>query len=299
MIYGLFSGVLLMGIGALAVDWGRVTVAKSELKTASDAAVRAGGMKLLEYGSTQEILFAARDTVEKNTVDGSQITANGETVQLGVYVPETGNFYLTNDSKIANALRVTLIHKFDDSNMPLFFSRFLTGQDQSVSTSSIVMVTDVPEKFVASQYTVTVAGNKGSTPATSTPQTASTKSKPSPTPTLPPTPKPSTADKQLAGDTGLTPPAVVKPSSPAPPVLVQPQPQPQPKPKPQPKPQPKPKPEPKPEPKPKPKPQPSPDDDAKKGTNTPGSSWETSGTTTTVITSAPPPANTRRLVQIK
>ncbi len=229
MIYGLFSSIVLMGVGALAVDWGRVTVAKSELKSATDAAVRAGGMALLEGESTQQILLAARDTAQSNQVDGAKIKTVGQSIQLGVYVPETKNFYATNDADVANAVRVTLTHSFNQSNTPLFFARFITGKDSTVSTSSMVMVTDVPDTFVATKFTITVPGNSGSKPGSSTPATStpssSTPAPSTPAPSTPPAPKPPAptapaptppAPKPPA-PTAPAPKAIPKPAAPQPP----------------------------------------------------------------------------------
>ncbi len=175
LIYATFSLILILGICVLAVDFGRVTVARAELKTAADAAVRAGGMRLIEGGDITSVLAAANLIITRNTVDGSSVKTRTGSVRIGVYDPASKRFFETNDIKLANAVSVTLEHSFARDGMPLFFAQLLTsGQDSTVRSESLVMLSGVPAGFNVATFTTTTPGSNTSTPPSSTTSTVKT-----------------------------------------------------------------------------------------------------------------------------
>jgi len=171
LIYTTFAIVLIMLFCMLGVDWGRVSVVKAELKTAADAAVRAGGTRMLEGGDIASVLAAANQIITRNVVDGSNAKARVGSVRVGVYIASTKQFFITNDPLIANAVSVTLEHRFNEDSIPLTFARIFTGQDTIVRTESLVMLSDVPGSFDVRKFTTNTPGTSASTPPTSTSKT--------------------------------------------------------------------------------------------------------------------------------
>jgi len=171
LIYTTFAIVLIMLFCMLGVDWGRVSVVKAELKTAADAAVRAGGTRMLEGGDIASVLAAANQIITRNVVDGSNAKARVGSVRVGVYIASTKQFFVTNDPLIANAVSVTLEHRFNEDSIPLTFARIFTGQDTIVRTESLVMLSDVPGSFDVRKFTTNTPGTSSSTPPTSTSKT--------------------------------------------------------------------------------------------------------------------------------
>jgi len=171
LIYTTFAIVLIMLFCMLGVDLGRVSVVKAELKTAADAAVRAGGTRMLEGGDIASVLAAANQIITRNVVDGSNAKARVGSVRVGVYIASTKQFFITNDPLIANAVSVTLEHRFNEDSIPLTFARIFTGQDTIVRTESLVMLSDVPGSFDVRKFTTNTPGTSSSTPPTSTSKT--------------------------------------------------------------------------------------------------------------------------------
>jgi len=175
LIYATFSIILILGICVLGVDFGRVSVAKAELKTAADAAVRAGGMRLIEGGDIASVLATANQIITRNVVDGSALKTRTGSVRIGVYDPASKRFFETNDIKLANAVSVTLEHSFARDGMPLFFAQLLTsGQDSIVRSESMVMLSGVPAGFNVATFTTKTPGTNTSTLPSSTTSTVKT-----------------------------------------------------------------------------------------------------------------------------
>jgi Putative Flp pilus-assembly TadE/G-like len=174
LIYATFSIVLILALCILGVDWGRVTVAKAELKTAADAAVRAGGMKMLEGAPMSDVFAAANQIIAQNKVDGVNARVRANSVQIGVYLPATKKFYPTNDPAIANAISVQLEHRFSESSLPLIFASIFNNGDNIVRTESMVMVSDVPGSFDVKQFTVNTPGSQTNTPGSTNTVTTNT-----------------------------------------------------------------------------------------------------------------------------
>jgi hypothetical protein len=167
LIYVMAMFPLLLIIVALSVDFGRILVAKSELDTAVTAAMRAGGNRILEGASYYDVMNSATGVATANKVDNFGISvANGD-IRTGVYVPATKQFYPTADMSVVNAIRVTLRHKFDDSNMPLFFWKFAAGgADKTITATRTIMVAEVSPEFLTKVITTSTPPTTVTTPGT-------------------------------------------------------------------------------------------------------------------------------------
>src|SRR4051794_29669661 len=71
LVYAMTLMVVLLGVGTVAVDWGHVQLAKTQLMAATDAAARAGVAGLAN--SPSDAYDAVVWTASLNTVDGSKL----------------------------------------------------------------------------------------------------------------------------------------------------------------------------------------------------------------------------------
>src|SRR5262245_37757094 len=72
LVYFMFMTVALAGFASLAVDWGRVQLAKSQLQHAVDAAARFGAMGLEHDAATARANAVAAGA--DNSADGVSVT---------------------------------------------------------------------------------------------------------------------------------------------------------------------------------------------------------------------------------
>src|SRR5439155_14115539 len=101
LVYLSISLVVFTGICALAVDWGRVQVAKTELRRTCDAAARYAVTGMSD-GTT---LAKANWIGTQNTVDARAIAFQAADVETGAWDPSALRF--TPGSSAPNAVRVT------------------------------------------------------------------------------------------------------------------------------------------------------------------------------------------------
>src|SRR5690349_17625025 len=99
---------LLCGVASLAVDYGRVQLAKTELRRAADAAARAGASSVpadITTATSLAVKYAAL-----NVADGSPVELDpSNDIDFGLWTSSTKTFTkLTGNSLTgANAIRVT------------------------------------------------------------------------------------------------------------------------------------------------------------------------------------------------
>lgn len=93
--------VALLGLLSLAVDWGRVQNAESELQTAVDAAARYAVSGL----SDGTYLTKAQSVASQNLVDGSPLILQNQDIQPGWWDAQTKTF--NPSASTVNAVRVT------------------------------------------------------------------------------------------------------------------------------------------------------------------------------------------------
>ena len=262
-VYMLAGLVAIMLFASLAIDYGRMQVAKSEVQAAAYAAARAGGQTMMNGGDMTSIVADTISTARQNVIDGKQVVIRSGDVKLGVYFPDTKQFVETADTTVANALRINLTHTFGTDSGSLSFLPIFDAGPRSVTAQSTIMIET--EGFDTSSYTylLTTPGTSGGTAGT--PGTSSSGTTTTTTTT--------TSTVITEADAGTivsswTPPA----------------------------------PEPAPAPAPDPTPAPTVDTSTSTWTTytppTPDTTWSTPTTTTEVTVVAPPPAPAKKMVVV-
>jgi hypothetical protein len=129
LIYAMVSMVALTGFVSLAVDLGRVQIAKTELQQAADAAAMYGasGLKI----NTATVLSRAIASGADNKVDGQTLVITNSDIEFGVWDPSTKTFTVmpTGSESSATAIRVTARRSAArGTGVPTFFGR-VVGQN--------------------------------------------------------------------------------------------------------------------------------------------------------------------------
>ena len=144
IVYLTISMVVLFGFASLAVDFGRVEVAKTQLQTAADAAARSGALALKNvlYGTSAAAASAAASAAA-NTADGSAVVLDQTAdVDLGVWTAATKTFVVVTDPTIANAVRVTARRVASrGTGVPLLFLKALGRPTYDVQAVAVCQVT--------------------------------------------------------------------------------------------------------------------------------------------------------------
>ncbi|HEX6963423.1 MAG TPA: pilus assembly protein TadG-related protein [Lacipirellula sp.] len=144
--------VPLLGIVALAVDWGRICVAKAELQHAADAAALAGAWELLEshspgYPATPsesgpEVRAAVSEYARSHTALGQSLGVQDADIQLGFSAHSSGAYDELNvsDPEQCNAVRVR-VRRDEHSNgtIPMSFARVLGRKSADTAASATAM----------------------------------------------------------------------------------------------------------------------------------------------------------------
>lgn len=142
----LYTSICLIGLFAivsLAVDWGRVQVAQSQLQTTADAAARYAVVALRnDNGNGSAAKSNAAAIVAQNKVDG--VTAAIDTskdVEIGTWDSKKKTFTATNNTNTANAVRITLQRSESRGNpIPLTFAPLIGRRNASISAQSVAVM---------------------------------------------------------------------------------------------------------------------------------------------------------------
>ena len=126
----------LCGIVSLAVDFGRVQVAKAELRQAADAAARFGAAGLANGGNATRARSNAIAAAADNKVDGQSLSLAATDVEVGTWA--NGTFSPGGASP--NAVRVAASR----GAVPLVFARLIGISSASVDAVSIARVNATP-----------------------------------------------------------------------------------------------------------------------------------------------------------
>ena len=139
LLYSVVMMVTLMAISSLAVDWGRVQMVKTQLRTAVDAAARAGASGL-EIG-VAEALSRARATARANKADGASVDLDANLdVELGLWNATTRKFTkLTGAAQAgANAIHVIARRTEERGNaVRMTFAHFVGHASHNVQADAI------------------------------------------------------------------------------------------------------------------------------------------------------------------
>lgn len=144
LVYAFFLMMAMAGMTALAVDWGRLQVTKSELRSAADAAARYAAAGLQNDVDGISAAFAnATASVAQNQANGRPITfVPSQDVEVGVWNVTTRTFTPNTNLNVTNAVRVTLrCTAARGSAVPLTFLPAVGGQAaQDISAVSVAMI---------------------------------------------------------------------------------------------------------------------------------------------------------------
>lgn len=134
MLYTIVSAALMFGMLMLAVDWGRVQVARTELMNATTAAARAA---LVDMASGKTV--ATNSAIYYgglNRVDGTSLTITSSDVTVGTWNPTTKVF--TANTASPNAVSVTGIRSAArGSAVRLFFGAAIGARAPDLSFTTI------------------------------------------------------------------------------------------------------------------------------------------------------------------
>lgn len=144
LIYAIIIMVAMFAIISLAVDLGRVQVAKTELQRAADAGARYAALGINDGTAITKGIAAAGD----NSADGSAVTLQSSDVTVGTWA--NGTF--TSGGFTPNAVRVTARRSTSRGDaVPLMFAAVLgrttcdvTARSYATATASISVNQNIP-----------------------------------------------------------------------------------------------------------------------------------------------------------
>jgi Flp pilus assembly protein TadG len=146
MIYVVVSLAVMLGFCSLAVDLGRVQVAKTELRRAADAAARAGVAQLLSSG-TSAAQSAAIAMAARNYCDGSAVVLTNSQVQVGIWNSSSHSFSTSGSADnitTFNAIKVMARRTQANGNpIPLVFGEIIGVPTCDIEANSIVALVSV------------------------------------------------------------------------------------------------------------------------------------------------------------
>src|SRR5881394_1305603 len=142
-VYSILMLVVLCGLVSMGVDMGRVQLAKTELRSAADAAARAGAAGL-PVSVTQAQTDAAA-VAAANTCDGVAVAIDQTLdIDFGTWNDAARTFTLLTGGaqSTANAVRVNA-HRIASRNsaIPLVFARLIGRNTCDINASAIAKVT--------------------------------------------------------------------------------------------------------------------------------------------------------------
>lgn len=139
LVYSTVMLVALVGVISLAVDWGRVQLAKTELQAAADAAARYGVTGLSSGVNTVQSRVAA--AAAQNKADGVAVEIENSDIEFGVWDPLLKEFTVLTGSQRngATAIRVTARRTAARGNaIPLIWGAVIGRRTIDVSAVSVV-----------------------------------------------------------------------------------------------------------------------------------------------------------------
>ncbi len=135
LLYSVICLTALLGISSLAIDVGRVQVAKMQLERAAGAAVRYAAKGLYDSTATAKAISAAND----NSADGTNLNIGTSDVQTGYWNSSTKTFTAGGTQK--NAVRV-VASRTGTAGIPTLFAQAL-GRTRC-SVTAIAIATGTP-----------------------------------------------------------------------------------------------------------------------------------------------------------
>ena len=166
MIYVIVSVVALLGICSLAVDLGRVVVAKTQLRVAADAAARAGVAALAGNSGTSAVVAAAQAIALKNQADGYAVSLASTDVVVGIWNTSSRTFSSSgtaNNTTTYQAVQVTARRTAATSTaIPLLFAGILGAHTCDVTATATAALVVPPgqqkTQFISAQSNIWLSG---------------------------------------------------------------------------------------------------------------------------------------------
>jgi Flp pilus assembly protein TadG len=159
MIYVVVGMIAFFGFCSLAVDFGRVQTAKTELRRLADAAARAGAAALPQGTTAVQNAAVAMVSGNENRVDGASYTLSASSVQVGYWTAAAG--FSTSAIGGLSAPNAVLIGNPNTNNkitynVPLMFAAMLGMSRCQVTATSVAAL--VAQSNSETQY-VSAHGN--------------------------------------------------------------------------------------------------------------------------------------------
>jgi hypothetical protein len=140
MIYGIMIMSTLIAFCSLAVDYGRVVVAKQELRVAADAAARYAVTRISSGVST--VRSAAIAAAADNQCDGQSVTLTNSDIEFGTWDSTSATFTAVpaGQETTANALRITAGRLASrGTGVPMYFARVVGIRSCDVRATVVSM----------------------------------------------------------------------------------------------------------------------------------------------------------------
>jgi hypothetical protein len=141
LVYIAVVATIFVGLMSLAVDYGRVQLAKTQLLDAADAAARAGVASIPSGVSTAQAV--AIQAASENLADGTSVALDASDIEFGTWDASSKTFtVLTGAARSnANAMRVTARRTAATNNaIPLYFGAVVGQHSCDVHASAIAMI---------------------------------------------------------------------------------------------------------------------------------------------------------------
>lgn len=142
MLYAAVSFATLCALTSLAVDYGRVEVARAQLQAAADAAARyaVSGVKH-EIGGVSAAQGMARANLRENRVDSRALLDSQATIEVGRWRTSSKKFSVESDVDRINAVRVTVkCSAADNTAIPLLFGMLIGKSSQELTATAVAMM---------------------------------------------------------------------------------------------------------------------------------------------------------------
>jgi hypothetical protein len=136
LIWGVVAMTALMAIVSLAIDLGRVQLAKTELQRAADAAARYAATGIVD----STYLEKAQDAAEDNLVDGTALSLYAEDVRSGNWDSQRTPQFDPSRSP-TNAIEITARRTAQRGNaVPLLFAQVLGLLSIDIESRTVVLI---------------------------------------------------------------------------------------------------------------------------------------------------------------
>lgn len=136
MVYGMLVLTVLLAMASLAVDLGRVQLAKTELRQAADAAARYAVSGISDGTATSKAISAASE----NNADGTSVTVTAADVQVGHWY-EMAKPQFNTTLTPRNAVQVTVSRTAARKNaVPLMFASLIGMPTCDVNVTAVAKI---------------------------------------------------------------------------------------------------------------------------------------------------------------